>query len=139
VDSRPDALIHKARITIQIYLFGRLPIMVQTRAKQIWKLRVEDQPSGRPSPLVQSRKALYGNYLQRTCDRLDDSASPFERGSQTGKFFSENLKNFGRTVVRPNGLVHRPSGTRIFHCSHPFEPQPINRGPWALRTARIRY
>jgi hypothetical protein len=26
-------------------------------------------------------------------------------------------------------LVHRPDGTRIFHCSRPFEPQPINRGP----------
>jgi hypothetical protein len=36
-------------------------------------------------------------------------------------------------------LVHRLDGTRIFHCSCPFEPQPINRGPWALRTKRIRY
>jgi hypothetical protein len=35
--------------------------------------------------------------------------------------------------------VHHPDGTRIFHCSRPFEPYPINRGPWALRTARIRY
>jgi hypothetical protein len=35
--------------------------------------------------------------------------------------------------------VHRPDGTRIFHSSRPFEPQPINRGPWALRTTRIRY
>jgi hypothetical protein len=36
-------------------------------------------------------------------------------------------------------LVHRPDGTRMFHCSLPFEPQPTNRGPWALRIARIRY
>jgi hypothetical protein len=35
--------------------------------------------------------------------------------------------------------VHRQYGTRVFHSSRPFEPQPINRGPWALRTARIRY
>jgi hypothetical protein len=44
-------------------------------------------------------KALNGNYLQRTWDRLDDSTSPSGRGSQTGKIFNENLKNSGRTVV----------------------------------------
>jgi hypothetical protein len=35
--------------------------------------------------------------------------------------------------------VHRLDDAHIFYSSHPFEPQPINRGPWALRTARIRY
>jgi hypothetical protein len=35
--------------------------------------------------------------------------------------------------------VHHPDGAHIFYSSRPFEPQPINRGPWALRTARIRY
>jgi hypothetical protein len=35
--------------------------------------------------------------------------------------------------------VHHPDGTRVFHSSRPFEPQPINRGPRALRTARIQY
>jgi hypothetical protein len=70
--------------------------MVRMRAPQIWKLRVEDQPSGRA-------KALYGNYLQWTCDRPDDSVSPYGHGSQTGKIFSENLRNSGRTVVCPDG------------------------------------
>jgi len=28
--------------------------------------------------------------------------------------------------------VHRPDGTPIFNYIRPFEPQPINRGPWAL-------
>jgi hypothetical protein len=82
VDSRPDALLYKARIAIQISLSGRqsalvrthvhqlrklsirlqssgrLPFMVRTRALQIWKLRVEDQPSGRSSPMVRTREAL---------------------------------------------------------------------------------
>jgi hypothetical protein len=112
VDSRPDALIHKARIAIQniivrttvslvrtrvhqlrklpirLQSFGRLPIMVRTRAQQIWKLRFEVQPSRRSFPMVRTREALYGNYLQRTCDRPDDSVSPSGRGSQTGKIFS---------------------------------------------------
>jgi len=77
--------------------------MVRTRAESMWKLRIEDQPSGWPSPLVRKREALYGNYLQRMCDRLDDCASLSESGSQTGKIFSENLKNSGRTIVRPEG------------------------------------
>jgi hypothetical protein len=80
VDSRPDVLLHKARIAIQISLSGRqsalvrtrvqqlrklpirlqpsgrLPIMVRTRA--LWKLRVEVQPSGCSSPMVRTREAL---------------------------------------------------------------------------------
>jgi hypothetical protein len=91
------------KLLIQLQPSGCLPIMVRTRTKQIWKLHVEDQPSGRPSPLVRMREALYGNYLQQTCDRPDDSASPSGRGSQTGKIFSENLKNSARTVVCPDG------------------------------------
>jgi hypothetical protein len=50
VDSRPDALTHKARIAIQIQPSGHQSAMIWTRTQQIWKLRVEDQPSGRPSP-----------------------------------------------------------------------------------------
>jgi hypothetical protein len=49
--------------------------MVRTRAYQIWKLRVKDQPSGRSSPMVQTREALYGNYLQWTYDSPDDLSS----------------------------------------------------------------
>jgi hypothetical protein len=113
----------KVRIAIQIQPFERQSTMVRARAKQIWKLRVEDQPSGWPSHLVRMHEALYGNYLQRTCDRLDDSASPFRRGSQTGKIFRENLRTASVLI------------TAVAHLN----PQSINRGPWALRTAWIRY
>jgi hypothetical protein len=95
---------------------------VRTRAKQIWKLRVEDQPSGWPSPLVRMRKALYGNYLQRTCDRPDDSASLSRRGSLTGKIFSENLRNFVAQLSVRTAQVHRLDDVRTYHSSHPFEP-----------------
>jgi len=47
--NRPDELIHKVRIAIQIKPFGCQSGIAQTRALQIWKLRVEDQPSRRPS------------------------------------------------------------------------------------------
>jgi hypothetical protein len=79
VVSRPDARLHKARISIQIspsgrqsalvrtrvqliwklpirlQPSGRLPFMVRTRAYLAWKLRVEVQPSERSSPMVRSR------------------------------------------------------------------------------------
>jgi hypothetical protein len=80
--------------------------MVRMHALQMWKLRVEDQSSGRA-------KALYGNYLQRACDRPDNSVSPSGRDSQTGKIFSENLENSGRTVVRQDGSGS-PSGRRPY-------------------------
>jgi hypothetical protein len=87
--------------------------MVRTRAKQLWKLHDEDQSSGQPSPLVRTGEALYGNYLQRMCNRPDDSASPSERGSQIGNIFSENLKILCCTVVRPDGPCP-PSGRRPY-------------------------
>jgi len=96
--------------------------MVRTHAQQIWKLRVEDQPSRRPSLVVRTHEALYGNYLQRTCDRPDDSASSSGRGSQTGKIFSENLKILVTQLFVRTALVHHPDGTRIYQSSHPFEP-----------------
>jgi hypothetical protein len=90
VVSRPDGRLLKARIAIQIHPSGRqtalvwtrvhqirklpiqlqpselLPIMGRTLAHQIWELCVEDLSSGRSSPMVLTREALYGNYLQWT-------------------------------------------------------------------------
>jgi hypothetical protein len=121
MDSRPEVLLLKARIAIQTQPSGRQSAIVRTRAQQIWKLRVEDQLSGRPSPMVQTREALYGNYLQRTCDCPDASASLSRRGSQTGKIFSKNLGILVAQLSVQTTHVHRPDGTRIYQSSRPFE------------------
>jgi hypothetical protein len=47
VDSRPDALIHKERIAIQISPSGRQSALVRTLMQLIWKLPIRLQPSGR--------------------------------------------------------------------------------------------
>jgi hypothetical protein len=47
VDSRSDALIHKARIAIQISPFGRQSALVRTCVQQLRKLPIRLQPSGR--------------------------------------------------------------------------------------------
>jgi hypothetical protein len=137
VVSRPDALINKARIAIEISLFGRqsalfrtrvqliwklpirlqpsgrLPLMVRTHAKHIWKLRVEELPSGRSSPLVRTREALYGNYLQRTCDRSDVDLKQKRFSSK----FSENPVT---QLSVQTALVHRSDGVYTYYNSRPF-------------------
>jgi hypothetical protein len=164
VDSHPDALLLKARISIQIQPFGRqsavirtrvhlmwklriqlqpsgrLPIMFWTRATQIWKLCVEDEPSGRPSPLVWTLESLIWKLLAtdmrpsgRQCLTVQTRLSymkDFQRKSQ--KFWSHSC---------PSGRLRftvRTASVHITAVAH-LNPQPINRGPWALRTSRIRY
>jgi hypothetical protein len=46
IDSRPEALIHKARIAIQISPSGRQSALVRMRLQLIWKLPIRLQPSG---------------------------------------------------------------------------------------------
>jgi len=81
VDFRPNALIHKASIAIQIQTSGRRSSWSGRACikSTIWMII---PCSGRVKP-------LYGNYLQRKCDRLDNRAPPSGRGSKTGKNFSE--------------------------------------------------
>jgi hypothetical protein len=146
VDSRPDALIHKARIAIQIQPSGRQSawsgLTFNRYGNCVFNFNRQDaclswsgcalnrygncvlkiNSPKRPSPLVRTREALYGNYLQRTCDRPDDSASPSGRGSQTGKIFNKNLKNSVAQLSVWTAQVHRPDVVRTYHSNRPFEP-----------------
>jgi hypothetical protein len=82
--------------------------------------------------MVRTREALYGSYLQQICERPDAALKQEIFSTKISEILVAQLSVW-------TTHVHRPDGIRIFHYSHPFEPQPINRGPWALRTARIRY
>jgi hypothetical protein len=164
VDSRSDALLLKARIGIHIQPSGLqsaivrarvhliwklciqlqpsrcLPIMVRTRAPQIWKLHVEDQPSGRPSLMVRTHESVIWKLLEvdmrpseRQCLTVRtwlSNRKDFQRKSQ--KFWSHSCSSERLRFTVQTTSVHI---TAITHLN----PQPINRGPWALRTARIRY
>jgi hypothetical protein len=71
--------------------------------------------------------------VQTTVSHLPDTALKQER-------FSAKISEI---LVAQLSLwtahVHRLDGAHIFYNSRSFEPQPINRGPGALRTVRIRY
>jgi hypothetical protein len=55
VFSRPDALLLKVRIAIQIQPSGSQSAIVRTRVQQIWKLRIRLQSSGRQPFMVRMR------------------------------------------------------------------------------------
>jgi hypothetical protein len=71
--------------------------------------------------------------IRKTVPHRPDAALKQER------FLVKILNNLVAQLSVWMDHVHRLDGTRIFHYSRPFEPQPINRGPWALRTIRIQY
>jgi len=112
VDSSPDELIHKARIAIQIQPSG---------PKSAWSGRAFNKYGNcvfnfnRPDTYLSCSGRelnIYGNCVLKI-NHPDDSASTSRRGSQTGKIFSENLRIFYRTVVRPDSV-------RTYHSSRPF-------------------
>jgi hypothetical protein len=118
---------------------GRQSAMVRTRVQQIWKLSVEDQPSGRSSPWPGRAKP----YMEITCSgrttarttvpHRPDAAFKQERFSaKISKFLSHSCPSqWPMTTVQM-----APSFIKA--VAH-LNLQPINRGLWALRTTRIRY
>jgi len=96
--------------------------MVRMREHQIWKLRASNQPSGRPLSLSGRTKPLYGNYLQRTCDRPNVRATPSERGSQTGKMFSEIFRISVPQLSIRTAYDHRLDGAQLYQARRSFEP-----------------
>jgi hypothetical protein len=92
----------------------RTPVsVVRTHMYPIWKLRASNQFSERPFPQSRRTKPLYGNYLQRKCDRSDDRASPSERGSETGKNFSEILRQLIAQLSVRTAHVYRLDGAQF--------------------------
>jgi hypothetical protein len=88
---------------------------------QIWKLRASDQPSGRSFPRSGRAKPLYGNYLQWTCDRPDDSATPSKCGSQTGKIFKEIFIISVVQLSVQTAYDHRSDDAQFYQARHSFE------------------
>jgi len=103
VDYRPDALIHKASIAVQIQTSrrqspwsGRASIRYGNSVHQI--SRSDNHP---PGPDGRSL------YMEITCSRLMTVRMTGHHHPDTTHFrkdFQQNFWNFGRTVVRPDGL-----------------------------------
>jgi hypothetical protein len=163
VDSRPDALIHKVRIAIQIQLSGH---------QSAWSRR----PFNRYGNCVLNFNRLDAclSWSGRGLNRYGNCVLKINRPDGHPPW-SGHVKPYmkitcsGRATVRTT-VPHRPNAalkqerflvkiSKFWSYSCPFgrpmsivrmtpvfikavahlNPQPINRGPWALRTARIRY
>jgi hypothetical protein len=57
--------------------------------------------SGLPSPLVRTREALYGNYLQRTCNRPDAALKQERFSVKISKFSVAQFSARKAQVRRP--------------------------------------
>jgi len=151
VDFRLDALLLKARIAIQIKPSGRLSAW-SGRAFNIYGNCGFD--FNRPDACLSwsgRAHSKYGNYVLKI-NRPDDHP-PWSRRATVRTTVPHRpdaaLKQERFSAKISEILVaqlsvwmtvsHRPDGAHIFYSSRPFEPQLINRGHWALRTARIRY
>lgn len=82
-----------------------------------------NQPSRRLSPWSGSAKPWYGNYLQRKCNRPDDSTPPSIHGSKQERISAKFLKE-SRSHSCPSG---RPMTTvrtapRFYQARRLFEP-----------------
>jgi hypothetical protein len=139
VDSRSDALINKARIAIQIQPSGRQSTWSECTFNSYGNLvfnfnRPDDHLSwsGRAKALLEitwSGRAT----VRTTVPHCSDAALKQERFSLK---ISEILSH--SCPSRRLRFTVRMESVHITIVAY-LNPQPINRGPWALRTARIRY
>jgi hypothetical protein len=139
VVSHLDALIHKARIVIQISPFGRQSSLVRTRVQLRWKLLIRLQPFGR----TYSR---YGNCVLKTCcldvhPPWSGRVKPYMEITCSGRATVQTsvshrpeaaLKHerfSAKCLENPVGqLSVRTESVHITAVAH-SAPQPINRGP----------
>jgi hypothetical protein len=139
VDSCLDALIHKKRITIQIQPSGRQSAWPGRALNRYENCVLKiNQPDDHP-PWSRREKS----YMEITCSgratvRTTVHHCP-DAALKQGRFSTKISKIMSHSC--PSGQLRsnvRTASILITVVSH-LNHRPINRGPWALRTARIRY
>jgi hypothetical protein len=144
VDFRPDTLLHKARIAIQISLSGRQSALVRTRVHQLRKLPIRLQPFGRLPPWSGRAHSKYGNCMLKI-SRLDvhppwfGRAKPYMEVTCSGRatvrttvsyrldaalkqerFSAKMSKYYVALLSVRTAQVHRPDGVHTYYSSRPF-------------------
>jgi hypothetical protein len=120
--------------------------LVWTRVQQIWKLRIQLQPFGRLPIMVRTRANRYGNcvlkinrpdghppwsgrakpYMEITCSGCATVRTIVPHRPDTAlkqeRFLAKIMKFSVAQLSIRTAHVHRPDGVRTYHNSHPFEP-----------------
>jgi hypothetical protein len=139
VDFRPDALLLKARIAIQIQPCGRLLAWSRRTFNRYGNCGFDFNRSdaylswsGHAKPFMEITCSGRATVWTTVSHRPDEALKKERFSVKISKILVAQLSI-------QTAHVRCPNGAHIFYCNRPFEPQPINRGPWALRIARIRY
>jgi hypothetical protein len=154
VDFRPDALLLKARIAILIQQSRRLSAWSGHAFNRYGNCGFDFNPPDACLSWSGRAHSKYGNcvlkinrpdghppwfghvkpYMEITCsERTTVRTTVSHRSDATFKQerFSAKISEIPVTqlFVR-TAHVHRLDGAHRFYSSRPFEPQPINKGPW---------
>jgi len=129
-------------------------ILVRTRFSLRQELQFKYKPSGRQSAWSGRAFNRYGNCVFNfnrpdACLSWSGRAKPYMEITYSGRAtvrmtmphrpnaalkqerFSVKILEILVTQLSVRTIhVHCPDSVRIFHSSHPFEPQPINKGLW---------
>jgi hypothetical protein len=89
--------------------------------------------------MVRTREACYGKLLATDVRPSGRSSHPVRTMFLYKQDFSAKISEnpVAQLSVR-TAMVHHPDDPRHILPDAHSDPQPINRGPWALRAARIR-
>jgi hypothetical protein len=121
VDSRPDALIHKASIAFKIQT-SDLQSAWSERASIIYGNCVHqiNRPDDHSFGFGRA-KSWYGNYLQRQYDRPDDRTPPSGRGSKQGRISVKFLKSRLHSCLSGCPITTVRTAPRFYQARHSFE------------------
>jgi hypothetical protein len=115
VDFRPDALIHKARIAIQMSPSGRLPVMVQSAHSRYENYVLKfSRPDAHPPWFGHTKPFMEITSSGRATVRTTVSHRP-DAALKQERFLSEIFRKICRTVFRPDGPC--PPSRRHPHIS----------------------
>jgi hypothetical protein len=138
VDFRPDTLLHKARIAIQISPSGRQSALVRTRVHQLRKLSIRLQPSGGLPPWSERAHIKYENCVLKI-------SRPDAR-SLIWKLLAADVRPSGRlcltvwTQLSNRKDFQRKSQKILSLCFHPNGPGSLSgRRPYILQQSPIMH
>jgi hypothetical protein len=121
VESRPDALIHKASIAFKSKRPDVNPLGPDARASDM-EIACIRSTVRTTIPLVRTCKAFIWKLLEWKCDRQDDRAPPSECGSNQERISAKFLESRSHSCPSGRPMTTVRTGPRFYQARHSFEP-----------------
>jgi hypothetical protein len=121
VESRPDALIHKASIAFKSKRPDVNPLGPDASASDM-EIACIRSTVRTTIPLVRTCKAFIWKLLEWKCDRQDDRAPPSECGSNQERISAKFLESRSHSCPSGRPMTTVRTGPRFYQARHSFEP-----------------